>query len=83
MMEARKGNKIEEGNAIETGYATVQEDSYFDKAKFKQTKYLTNDDIASQAFFFFLAGFESVSTALCYGAHELAMNKDVQDKLRE
>ncbi|KAL1509575.1 hypothetical protein ABEB36_004287 [Hypothenemus hampei] len=102
LLEARKGNKIEDGNAIETGYATVQEDSYFgrhqnlhcycrqyfqnilsDKVNFKQAKYLTNDDIASQALIFFFAGFDTVSTALCYSAHELAVNKDIQDRLRE
>ncbi|KAL1509580.1 hypothetical protein ABEB36_004292 [Hypothenemus hampei] len=83
LLETRKGHKIEESNAIETGYATVQEDSYFDKFKFKQARYLTNDDIMSQALIFFLAGFESVSIALCYSAHELAMNKDIQDRLRE
>ncbi|KAL1509785.1 hypothetical protein ABEB36_004469 [Hypothenemus hampei] len=83
LLEARKGNKTEENNTIETGYATVQEDSYFDKVKFKQARYLSNDDITSQALVFFFAGFDTVSTALCYGAHELAMNKDVQDRLRE
>ncbi|KAL1509564.1 hypothetical protein ABEB36_004277 [Hypothenemus hampei] len=82
LLEARKGHKIEQGNAIETGYATVQEDSYFEKVKFKKAKDLSNDDITSQALVFFVAGFDTVSTALCYGAHELAMNKDVQDKLR-
>ncbi|KAL1509576.1 hypothetical protein ABEB36_004288 [Hypothenemus hampei] len=83
LLEARKGKQTEESNAIETGYATVQEDSYFDKVKFKQAKYLSDDDITSQALIFFIAGFDTVSTALCYGAHEIAMNKDVQDKLRE
>ncbi|KAL1509791.1 hypothetical protein ABEB36_004473 [Hypothenemus hampei] len=83
LLLTRKGHKIEEGNTIETGYATVQEDSYFDKVKFKQTKYLNDDDITAQALVFFFAGFDTVSTALCYGAHELAMNKDVQDRLRE
>ncbi|KAL1509505.1 hypothetical protein ABEB36_004224 [Hypothenemus hampei] len=83
LLEARKGHKTEESNAIETGYATVQEDAYFDKVKFKQAKYLTDDDITSQALVFFFAGFETVSTALCYGAHELAMNKNIQDRLRE
>ncbi|KAL1509573.1 hypothetical protein ABEB36_004286 [Hypothenemus hampei] len=83
LLETRKGHKIEESNAIETGYATVLEDSYFDKVKFKQTKYLSDDDITSQALIFFLAGFDTVATVLCYGAHELAMNKDIQDRLRE
>ncbi|KAL1509581.1 hypothetical protein ABEB36_004293 [Hypothenemus hampei] len=83
LLETRKGNKTEEGNAIETGYATAQEDSYFDKVKFKQAKYLSDDDITSQALIFFIAGFDTVSIALCYGAHELAMNKNIQDRLRE
>ncbi|KAL1509780.1 hypothetical protein ABEB36_004464 [Hypothenemus hampei] len=54
-----------------------------DKVKFKQARYLRNDDISSQTLLSFFAGFETVSTAFCHGAHELAMNKDVQDKLRE
>ncbi|KAL1509588.1 hypothetical protein ABEB36_004300 [Hypothenemus hampei] len=103
LLETRKGHKIEEGNTIETGYATVQEDSYFgrfqnlhhycmqyfqnsifpDKVKFKQTKYMSDDDITSQVLIFFFAGFDTVSTALCYSAHELAMNKNIQDRFRE
>ncbi|XP_051157202.1 cytochrome P450 9e2-like [Leptopilina boulardi] len=43
---------------------------------------LTPDDIIAQCFIFFLAGFDTTSTAMCFVAHELAMNPDVQDKLR-
>lgn len=32
---------------------------------------------------FFFAGFDAISTALCFGSYELAINKDVQHKLRE
>jgi len=46
-------------------------------------KQLTNDDITSQALIFFLAGFDTISTALCFGSYELALNPDVQSKLRE
>ncbi|KOX71585.1 Cytochrome P450 9e2 [Melipona quadrifasciata] len=44
---------------------------------------MTVDDIVAQAFIFFLAGFDTVSTLLCYVVYELALHQDVQDKLRE
>ncbi|XP_071633835.1 cytochrome P450 9e2-like [Temnothorax longispinosus] len=44
---------------------------------------MTLDDIVSQAFIFFFAGFDTSSTLMCFAAHELAVNQDVQDRLRE
>ena len=44
---------------------------------------LTIDDIVAQAFIFFLAGFDTVSTLLCYVVYELALHQDIQQKLRE
>ncbi|XP_050592654.1 uncharacterized protein LOC126923334 isoform X1 [Bombus affinis] len=44
---------------------------------------LTIDDIVAQAFIFFLAGFDTVSTLLCYMVYELALHQDIQQKLRE
>ncbi|KAL6416843.1 hypothetical protein ACFW04_013125 [Cataglyphis niger] len=44
---------------------------------------LTLDDIVSQAFIFFLAGFDTSSTLMCFLAHELAVNRDIQDRVRE
>ncbi|XP_029170173.1 cytochrome P450 9e2-like [Nylanderia fulva] len=44
---------------------------------------LTLEDIVSQAFIFFLAGFETASILMCFVAHELAVNQDIQDRLRE
>ncbi|XP_011705721.1 PREDICTED: cytochrome P450 9e2-like [Wasmannia auropunctata] len=41
------------------------------------------DDIVSQAFIFFFAGFETSSTLMCFIAHELAVNQDIQDRLRQ
>ncbi|XP_011705722.1 PREDICTED: cytochrome P450 9e2-like, partial [Wasmannia auropunctata] len=41
------------------------------------------DDIVSQAFIFFLAGFETSSTLMCFVAHELAVNRDIQERLRK
>ncbi|XP_011869165.1 PREDICTED: cytochrome P450 9e2-like [Vollenhovia emeryi] len=44
---------------------------------------MTLDDIVSQAFTFFFAGFDTSSTLMCFLAHELAVNREVQDRLRE
>ena len=44
---------------------------------------ITDEDIAAQAFIFVFAGFETVATALAFMAHELAVNPEVQERLRD
>lgn len=44
---------------------------------------LSIDDIIAQAFIFFLAGFDTASTLMCFVAHELAINPEIQEKLWE
>ncbi|XP_025193066.1 probable cytochrome P450 6a13 [Melanaphis sacchari] len=44
---------------------------------------LTGSQILSNAFGFFAAGFETTSTTLSYCLHELALKKNIQDRVRE
>lgn len=40
-----------------------------------------DDDLVAQCVVFFFAGFETTSTLLCFMAHELACNPDIQQQL--
>ncbi|XP_011704047.1 PREDICTED: cytochrome P450 9e2-like, partial [Wasmannia auropunctata] len=44
---------------------------------------LSIDDIVAQAFVFFFGGFESTSSLMCFAAHEIAVNQDIQEKLQK
>ncbi|XP_019700141.2 cytochrome P450 9e2-like [Harpegnathos saltator] len=44
---------------------------------------MTLDDIVAQALIFFLAGFDTSATLMCFVVHELAVHRDIQDRLWE
>lgn len=84
LMEARKGRTIkDEVTSIDTGFATVEEIEITAPKVEKQKQELTLEDITAQALIFFLAGFDTVSTLMCYMVHELACHPDIQERLRE
>ena len=67
--------------AAQKGHLNTEEhkdDVHSNKAKAE----VTNDDIISQAMFFFLAGFEPVSTTISCLLYELALNSSIEERLR-
>ena len=45
-------------------------------------KGLSMDEMAAQVFVFFIGGFETSSTTMSFCLYELALNQDVQQRLR-
>nr|ADP55210.1 cytochrome P450 [Spodoptera exigua]ASO98013.1 cytochrome p450 CYP9A11 [Spodoptera exigua]QIC54203.1 cytochrome P450 9A11 [Spodoptera exigua]QIC54204.1 cytochrome P450 9A11 [Spodoptera exigua] len=84
LMEAKKGQLTHEdakSNNDTTGFATVEESTVGLK---KTTNRVWNDnDLSAQAFLFFIAGFETVSTSMSFLLYELAVNPDVQERLAQ
>ncbi|XP_017777869.1 PREDICTED: cytochrome P450 9e2-like [Nicrophorus vespilloides] len=80
LMEARKGNMHDENVEAPEGFAATEEGT---KVSNNKQMEITDEDIIAQALIFFLAGFDTSSTLMCYVAYELAINLDIQAKLRE
>ncbi|KAL4707493.1 hypothetical protein ACJJTC_000245 [Scirpophaga incertulas] len=80
LMEAKKGKlKYEEKvSNSDAGFATVEESNIGTKSIDRVWK---DEDLIAQAILFFIAGFETVSAAMSFSLHELALNPEIQDKL--
>ncbi|KAK9875942.1 hypothetical protein WA026_011043 [Henosepilachna vigintioctopunctata] len=81
LMEARYGKKTVEKTEESTDTNSTAEKETLDIQNPQME--LSDSDIASQVFIFFLGGYDTVSIALCFMVYELAVNPDVQKKLYE
>lgn len=85
LMEARKGslkNDSVVGSNDHEGFATV-DDVKLDDLRGSTKQVWDDDDVTAQCFLFFVAGFDTSSTLLCFAAHELMENPDIQQTLIE
>ncbi|XP_065167464.1 cytochrome P450 9e2-like [Atheta coriaria] len=81
LLEARKGQLKHEGPEQDAGFATVQESDY---GKGKQVKMdFTDVEITAQVMFFFVAGFDTISSSLSFISYEMALHQEIQQRLRE
>ncbi|XP_058462578.1 probable cytochrome P450 9f2 isoform X2 [Malaya genurostris] len=84
LMQVRKGTLkhqvLEEKDTKDAGFATVEESSI---GRSLHNRKWTDNELVSQCFLFFLAGFDSISTVLTFACYELLVNSDVQQKLYE
>lgn len=83
LMEAKKGSlahgSVKE-DADDAGFATVTEATN-EQLKGGQKRVWDDDDLTAQCFLFYIAGFETSATLMCFASHELTENHDIQDKL--
>ncbi|XP_013199514.1 cytochrome P450 9e2 [Amyelois transitella] len=80
LMEAKKGQLVhdEKTQDADAGFATVEESSV---GKKETNRVWSDTDLIAQAVLFFVAGFETVSSAMSFALHELTANPEVQEKL--
>uniref|UniRef100_A0A1B0CWX8 Cytochrome n=1 Tax=Lutzomyia longipalpis TaxID=7200 RepID=A0A1B0CWX8_LUTLO len=79
LIQARKGQLKHEKEEVDNeGYAVVQETRIGEAI---HQNNLVEDDLTAQCLIFFLAGFDTSSTCMCFTGHELAANPEVQKKL--
>ncbi|XP_065342833.1 uncharacterized protein LOC135941346 [Cloeon dipterum] len=79
-----KNDEIDSRTMGEDDIAETERIKVFSSARLDDGKRnITDEDIAAQAFIFFLAGYDTVSAVLSFTAHLLACNPEVQRKLFE
>ncbi|XP_044738023.1 cytochrome P450 9e2-like [Chrysoperla carnea] len=80
LLDAKNGTIKQDKQKIETdnSFAAVEESNY---TQIKKRIYLDEDDVAAQAFVFFMGGFDTVSIAMCFSVYELALHPELQERL--
>lgn len=86
LMEARNGRLQHDAleNTKDTGFATVEESAIGKDRRNKTEKQeITLEIMTAQALLFFFGGFDSAATLASLCSYELALNPDIQERLRE
>ncbi|KAJ3665307.1 hypothetical protein Zmor_000807 [Zophobas morio] len=83
LMLSRKGKlKYEDYmNLPKEGFAAVEESEI--GRVVHNPNYLSNEDITAQALVFFLGGYDTISSTTSFVGYELAINPQIQQKLRQ
>ncbi|GIY25221.1 cytochrome P450 3A8 [Caerostris darwini] len=79
--EVSEEQKWEDKEGIDTHYA--EQNAGQQMFKTPTSKKLSLDELVAQCVIFFLAGYETTATTLSCASYLLALNPDVQDRLRE
>lgn len=83
LMEAKRGRlKLDPSTDTLSEFAAVSESTETFQEKSAKIE-ITNDVMTAQAVIFFLAGFDTSSTAMSFAAYELALCPDIQRRLVE
>ncbi|XP_060861012.1 probable cytochrome P450 6a14 [Metopolophium dirhodum] len=73
----------EKNNVVRNDIVHALIQAHQDNKNSSQDEILTESQILSNAFGFFAAGFDTTSTSLAYCLYELALKKDIQDRVRK
>lgn len=80
-VEYREKNDIKRNDFLDL-LLQLKNNGKFDGEE-KEIGKISFTDLAAQCFMFFLAGFETSTTALSYALYELSINQELQDKTRD
>lgn len=83
MLLAQQGDlDLKEKDELEdAGFATISE--VISARSAEKLRAVTEDDFVAQCLIFFLAGFTVIAHSLSFLCHELALNTNIQDRLRQ
>lgn len=82
LLESNKGKlTFDENNDTNSGFSVVEESELSRNVK-NSKKYFSLNDITGQAFSFFAAGYETISTTLVLLSYEITINPYIQLRLQ-